>query len=256
MEATILAQDGVFLRKRVVDTTFLGAVIDEYQRAVPVLLEPVKHKPIVGFWTFIEGDKKKFKLLDEMPLLKRFAHQVADSLRPLTGKPLRLLESIVFNKPPQKAGLLHWHQDVSYFPLEPDDQLACWIPFDVVTKDSGAMQYALGSHLREVRGSSNLLSNTPLPGETRQALPLNPEDEGLQVRVFDMLPGDMLVHEGRTWHCSGPNTSTRERRGLSFRYILGDTFYRTRGGSAGPFTKQTDLKDGDLVDTPAFPVMV
>lgn len=190
-----------------------------------------------------------------MPRFRNLAQEVADYVAGFAKGRLRLLESIVFNKPPNLSGKLHWHQDVSYFPLEPNNQIACWIPFDVVTDNSGAMVYALGSHLKGTRGSSNLLSGVPLEGETRDQLPRDPASEGYEVECFDMFPGDMLVHDGRTWHASGPNTSTRERRGLSFRYIVGDTWYRRRGGSAGPFTKQTELKDGDLVDDPAFPVM-
>ena len=246
---------GVFLEKRIIPPFRLARVIDEYQNTIPDIEEPVKHQPIVGFWTFVPGDKKKFKLLEDMPELKIMARSVAVYLNNLVEGKLRLLESIVFNKPPKKAGFLNWHQDTSYFPLDPNNQIAVWIPFDVVTENSGAMLYALGSHKAEGRGSSNLLSGEPLPGETRKPLPKDPQREGWEVKCFEMFPGDMLIHEGRTWHASGPNTSTRERRGLSFRYIIGDTLYRPRGGSAGPFTKQTDLKDGDLVDDPAFPVV-
>ena len=251
-----LIRDGVFVINRAFTPDQLAVVIDEYQRTTPDLPDPVKHRPIVGFWNFIAGDKKRFKLLDDMPELQNFAWEIANfHVKPLANAPLRLLEAIVFNKPPQRSGLLHWHQDVSYFPLEPNNQIACWIPFDVVTENSGAMVYALGSHLKGTRGSSNLISGVPLPGETRAALPKDPTVEGYEKRVYEMFPGDMLVHDGRTWHASGPNTSTRERRGLSFRYIVGETRYVMRGGSAGPFTKQTDLQDGDLVDDPAFPVV-
>jgi ectoine hydroxylase-related dioxygenase (phytanoyl-CoA dioxygenase family) len=252
---SLLEKEGVFRSLRVLDPETLGRVIDEYQSAVPNHDQPVKHHPIVGFWTFVGEDKKKFKLLEEMPHLRALSQLVANVVRDLADGELRLLEAIVFNKPPQRAGLLHWHQDTSYFPLEPNNQIACWIPFDVVTENSGAMVYAIGSHKAEQRGSSNLLSGVPLEGEVRRALPKDPRTEGFEVRCFDMFPGDILIHDGRTWHASGPNHSTRERRGLSFRYIVGETRYVTRGGSAGPFTKQTDLKSGDLVNDPAFPIV-
>lgn len=250
-----LERDGVFARDRAIRADTLAAAIDEYQATKPDLTEPAMHRPVVGFWTFVEGDKKRFRLLEKMPTLRGLAQEVADYVATFTDGRLRLLESIVFNKPPKVSGFLHWHQDVSYFPLDPNNQIACWIPFDVVTRDSGAMLYALGSHDKGTRGSSNLLSGVPLEGETRMALPIDPSTEGYQVKCYEMFPGDMLVHDGRTWHASGPNTSTRERRGLSFRYIVGETRYMKRGGSAGPFTKQTELKDGDAVDDPAFPVM-
>jgi ectoine hydroxylase-related dioxygenase (phytanoyl-CoA dioxygenase family) len=251
----VLDEEGVFILHRAIKPDMLGPAIDEYQSTDPDLLEPAMNQPVVGFWTFVAGEKKRFRLLEKMPAIASLAREVAGYVSLFTDERLRLLESIVFNKPPQKAGLLHWHQDVSYFPLEPNNQIACWIPFDVVTENSGAMVYAIGSHLKGTRGSSNLLSGVPLDGETRDRLPRDPRTEGYETRCFEMLPGDMLVHDGRTWHASGPNNSTRDRRGLSFRYIVGETRYKKQGGSAGPFTKQTNLQDGDLVDDPAFPVM-
>ena len=255
LEKDALSTDGVFVRDRVIKPDTLAHVIDEYQGTEPELSDPAMHQPVVGFWTFVEGDKKRFRLLERMPALLGLAQEVANYVSTFTEGRLRLLESIVFNKPPKISGLLHWHQDVSYFPLEPNNQVACWIPFDVVTRNSGAMLYALGSHLRGTRGSSNLLSGVLLEGETREQLPPDPSTEGYKVQCYEMFPGDMLVHDGRTWHSSGPNTSSRQRRGLSFRYIVGETRYMKRGGSAGPFTKQTTLKDGDVVADPAFPVM-
>ena len=177
----VLERDGVFLLRRSFQPQQLAAVIDEYQSTVPDLDEPAMHQPVVGFWTFVEGDKKRFRLLEQMPALNALALEVAEYVKTLTDGRLRLLESIVFNKPAKKAGLLHWHQDVSYFPLEPNNQIACWIPFDVVTEDSGAMVYALGSHLKGTRGSSNLLSGVPLVGETRPQLPRDPRVEGYEI---------------------------------------------------------------------------
>ena len=50
---------------------------------------------------------------------------------------------------------MQWHQDVAYFPLEPNDQVAIWIPFEPVDKMSGALNYALGSHKHGLKGSTD-----------------------------------------------------------------------------------------------------
>jgi hypothetical protein len=65
----------------------------------------------------------------------------------------------------------------------------------------------------------------------------------------------MAFHSGLTWHMSGPNTvEGRQRRGLSLRFLVGDTYYKPREGSAASFIKQIYVEPGDLIDDPAFPV--
>lgn len=249
-----LAADGVELWTRSIPTSVLEAVIEEYEGSVPETTAVPKHVPIVVYRTHVEGKQRTIQLLAKMPQMLGLAKFVALMLRtsfPVTR--LRLLETVIFNKPPKESGVLHWHQDVSYFALEPNDQLAVWIPFDNVTAESGAMQYALGSHKLGMRASRDLHTNELLdPSDKRPAI----DPTGLQIFcAAPMYPGDMLVHDGRTWHMSGPNTVLGQpRRGLSFRFIVGDVVYDPRPGAAAPFLKQiNDLEAGQPVEDPAFP---
>jgi ectoine hydroxylase-related dioxygenase (phytanoyl-CoA dioxygenase family) len=208
----------------------------------------------VGFWTYTPGSHKSLKLLSDMPMMKGFSKVIAGKVRDLAdGKELRLLETIVFSKPPEISNTLRWHQDVSYFPFEPNNQIAVWIPFDVVTKESGAMVYALGSHKLGLRASTDLHTGEVFSGDDRPLIDV----EGLETRCMEMEPGDMLIHDGRTWHTTGPNTVVgRQRRGLSFRFLVGETRYKPRAGSSATFLKQTaDIRPGDLINDPAFPVL-
>lgn len=118
---------------------------------------------------------------------------------------LQLLETIIFNKPARTSNTLNWHQDVAYFPLKPNNQIAIWIPFEIVTKERGAMVYALGSHKLGIRGSTNLHTKQPFPNEDRELIPDDPGSLNLEVVCQEMTPNDMLIHDGYTWHYSGPN---------------------------------------------------
>lgn len=231
----------------------LNPVIEEYESSVPDKEEVPKHVPIVVYRTHVLGQERKIQLLSKMPHMKDLAVFVAGTLNPVAKGKLRLLETVIFNKPPLTSGVLHWHQDVSYFALEPNNQIAVWIPFDKVTKESGAMVYALGSHKLGLRASKNLLTGEQFPDERREPIDVS----GMNTKVMEMSPGDMLVHDGYTWHMSGPNTvEGQQRRGLSLRFLVGETRYAPRPGSAAPFLKQiNDLKEGDLIDDPAFPVL-
>ncbi len=231
----------------------LERVIAEYEGTEPSLTVMPKHEPIVVYWTHIVGATKKLAPLSQMPSLRQLAYEVADLIRYLADGEMRLLETIIFNKPPGVSNTLGWHQDVSYFPFDPNNQLAVWIPFDKVTKESGAMVYCIGSHKLGLRASTDLHSGKVFTGEERAPIDVT----GRDCRVMEMEIGDMLIHDGRTWHMSGPNTvEGRQRRGLSLRFLVGETRYLPRAGSAAAFLKQIDeLQPGDLISDPAFPVM-
>lgn len=251
-----LAEHGVELWREVLPQALLEPVIAEYEASEPESTEVPKHVPVVVYRTHVAGEMRRIQLLSKMPQMLKLAEYVADLIRigGLTKKQLRLLETVIFNKPPETSGVLHWHQDVSYFALEPNNQLAVWIPFDKVTKDSGAMQYALGSHKLGLRASHDLHTDIPLdPADTRPKIDVT----GMEVRCMEMDPGDMLIHDGYTWHMSGANkVQGQRRRGLSLRFLVGETRYAPRAGSAAPFLKQiNDLAPGDLIDDPAFPVL-
>lgn len=247
------SRDGVILLHEEVTKALMGVVIKEYEETDPDLPEITKHKPIVVFWKHVVGEKKRLKLLEDMPHLKCFASRMAGLVRSLCTGELRLLETVIFNKPPGTSNTLRWHQDVSYFPFKPNNQIAVWLPFDRVTRESGAMHYALGSHLKPLRASVDLHTNKPYEGETREVIPDEPEN----AQCMEMDVGDVLIHDGRTWHMSGPNTvEGQQRRGLSMRFLVGDTFYEPRPGSAAAFMKQIDdIPAGTKIDDPAFPIL-
>lgn len=249
-----LERDGVYLWRKAIHRVYLYHVIKEYEASEPESTEVPKHEAVVVYRTHVQGNTRRIQLLSNMPRMRSLAEIVADMLRPLVSGQLRLLETVIFDKPPNSSGTLHWHQDVSYFALEPNNQIAVWIPFDKVTRESGAMQYAIGSHKLGLRASRDLHTDELLdPNDTRPAINVC----GMEVRCMEMSPGDMLIHDGYTWHMSGPNTVEGQmRRGLSLRFLVGETRYAPRPGSAAPFLKQiNDLKAGDLIDDPAFPVL-
>lgn len=249
-------RSGVVLERNCLSRHFLEDVISEYESTNPDVEEIPKHLPIVVFWTHIQGEKKRIALLEKMPFMEEFSRAVASMVKHLADGELRLLETIIFNKPPGTSNVLRWHQDVSYFPFNPNNQIAVWIPFDLVTQKSGAMVYALGTHKMDLRASTDLHSGAVFEGEKRIPIPDDPTTIGIRTRVMEMDVGDMLIHDGRTWHMSGPNTvAGRQRRGLSLRFLVGDTYYEPRPGSAAAFLKQIDINPGDKIDDPAFPVV-
>ena len=257
-----LEEYGVEFIKNCIPDDIVNRVREEYDRVDSTLnnSEIPKNKPIVVLWTHVKGAQKRIATFDEMPELWNLIETVITPIvKNRLGQritKLQLLESIIFNKPATKDNVLHWHQDVAYFPLKPNDQFAVWFPLEIVTKERGAMTYALKSHKEGMKGSTDLHTRTKFDNEDRPLIPENPEESGFDVRTMEMTPNDMLIHNGKTWHYSGANqVEGYTRRGVSIRFIINEVVFDPRPGQGAAFTKQIEISPGQILNSPAFPVM-
>jgi len=255
-----LSDDGVIVLKNVIPDDYINNVREEYDILDASLntAEIVKDKPLIIFWKHVIGETKRITTFDEFPTLWKLIEEViVPVLRkqlPSKSSKLQLLETIIFNKPAKISNTLNWHQDVAYFPLKPNNQIAIWLPFEEITKEKGAMLYALGSHKAGIRGSVNLHTKEKFDNEDRELIPDNPEDDGFQVKVMEMTENDMIIHDGYTWHSSGPNeVEGYNRRGLSVRFIIEEARFDPRPGQGAAFTKQIEVAKGEVVKGKPFP---
>lgn len=255
-------QDGVVLLKGILPDEALSPVRAQYDQLDKSLTrtEIDRDKPLIVFWRHVVGEQKRIGHFEEFPALwKLITNYIVTGLRkkfPGKTQRLQLLETIIFNKPAEISNTLNWHQDVAYFPLKPNNQIAVWVPFEVVTAERGAMVYALGSHKHGIRGSTNLHTREKFAGEDRELIPENPSAEGFTVQCMEMTPNDMLVHDGYTWHYSGPNIiKGHTRRGLSVRFITDEASFDPRPGQGAAFTRQIDIKPGEILKGKPFPLL-
>ena len=137
-----LEKDGVVLLKNVFPKQTMDDVKNEYDKLDKDLTrqEILKDQPVIIFWKHVIGEQKRLCTFKEFPTLwnlidNHIVKIIQNNFQDLIKK-LQLLETIIFNKPFMVSNKLHWHQDVSYFPLKPNNQLAVWIPFESVTKDA------------------------------------------------------------------------------------------------------------------------
>ena len=257
-----LDENGVVLLKQVFPDNIMNSVREEYdvldQQLTRTEIEP--DRPLIVFWKHVVGEQKRNSHFDEFPSLWRLiTEHIVPTLRkqfPEKTKRLQLLETIIFNKPAKISNTLNWHQDVAYFPLKPNNQLAIWVPFEVATAERGAMVYALGTHKLGVRGSTNLHTREVFENEDRELIPDDPRSEGHEVVCIEMTPNDLLVHDGYTWHYSGPNVvEGHTRRGLSVRFITDEAVFDPRPGQGAAFTRQISLEPGQAIEGDAFPLL-
>ena len=255
-----LNNDGVIILKNVIPDQYIDNVREEYDILDESLTstEIVKDKPLIVFWKHVVGETKRITTFEEFPTLWKLIEEViVPTIReklPSKSSKLQLLETIIFNKPAKISNTLNWHQDVAYFPLKPNNQIAIWLPFEKITKEKGAMLYALGSHKEGIKGSTNLHTREKFDNEDRELIPDNPEESGFKVRVMEMSQNDMIIHDGYTWHSSGPNeVEGYNRRGLSVRFIIEEALFDPRPGQGAAFTRQIDVNPGEVVKGKPFP---
>jgi phytanoyl-CoA hydroxylase len=140
--------------------------------------------------------------------------RLLDCVEPITGPNIALFASHYICKPGGDGLPVLWHQDGSYWPLEPMEVATAWLAVDDSSVENGCMRVIPGSH----RGPA--LQHQK---HDRQAV-LHTEIESSQVdesRAVDVeIPsGGISLHHPWLVHGSNPNHSAKRRCGLTIRYI-------------------------------------
>lgn len=144
---------------------------------------------------------------------------VLDAVEAVLGPDILLLATHFFCKYPstsQTERFVAWHQDVTYWGLEPPLAITAWYAVDDSDAENGCMRAIPGTHraLRE-HGTSgregNLLS-------INQEVPVTEAEEGQAVDL-PLRAGEISLHHGMLIHGSNPNRSDRRRCGLTIRYV-------------------------------------
>ena len=155
------------------------------------------------------------------PLWRLATHpRIVDTMRELAGEDLLLGGTRFFVKYPRgdEGEFFTWHQDATFWGLEPPTAFTCFVALDPCTPESGCLRVIPGSHHRGLvphRRSPEVAGNM-----LRRAQEIPPEhvrdDEAVDVALE---PGQMSVHDARLFHASGANRSERRRCSFTAVYI-------------------------------------
>lgn len=174
----------------------------------------------------------------------------------LESSKVNLFYDQVFVKEPGTSNSTPWHQDLPHWPLHGVQVLSFWVALDVVTVESGGLEYVETSHLWEKRyqpisfAGPNYYPRDP----TLELIPdIAAMRSDLKISAFDMAPGDVLVFDARIVHGAGGNRrSDVRRRGYSIRYCGDDVTFAPRKG-AFPLASDPGLTSGSALDCDLFP---
>ena len=171
--------------------------------------------------------------------------KVLDAVEDAIGPDILCWTTTFFIKEANSPGFVSWHQDSTYWGLDPDEVITAWIAFTEVNEANGYMQVIPGSHKIDqlphvdTFHKDNLLSRgqeIAVEVDTSKAV-------GIELRA-----GEMSLHHIKLVHGSEPNRSADRRIGLAIRYI--PTYVRqTKVRDAAMLVRGTD-KYGHFDDEP------
>jgi len=150
------------------------------------------------FWVRLVGDARLLDIAEQF-----------------IGPDIALFASHYISKPPFDGQAVLWHQDGSYWPLQPMEVVTLWLAVDDALPENGCMRVIPGTQhldLQRMRRRTDVAN--VLSSEIDPAL----VDEGRAVDCA-LRAGGVEVHHPNIIHGSNANTSPRRRCGLTIRYI-------------------------------------
>lgn len=141
---------------------------------------------------------------------------VLDAVEDLIGPNIRLFHLSVWPKNPHEPTYINWHQDATYFGLDPEIQVTAWVALSDAPIEAGCMEMVPGTHrLGQLHHAENHSNNILLSkGQTVDVPFERKETEFMPVKA-----GQMSMHHTHVIHASGPNNTDFRRVGLGFSYI-------------------------------------
>ena len=142
--------------------------------------------------------------------------ELLDMVEAIVGPDILVFHTTVWIKEGGSDSFVPWHQDGTYFGLEPFEQITAWVALTRSTREMGCLRFLPGSHRegqvqhRDTDDEKLMLSR----GQTIQRR----MDEAGAVHV-EFQPGEVSFHHTMTMHTSGPNRSTERRIGIGISYI-------------------------------------
>lgn len=167
---------------------------------------------------------RKAALTTKSHLLSRalwdLVHQpvIVDAAARLIGPDVLVWGAGFFKKVAGSPDYVSWHQDATYWGLEPPDIVTAWVALSPSTVESGCLRVVPGSHCwpilphRETYADHNLLS---------RGQEIAVDTTGKPVVEVLLAPGQMSLHHVLLAHNSEPNRAAHDRVGFAIRYIGG-----------------------------------
>ena len=142
--------------------------------------------------------------------------RILDAVEGLLGPNILAWNTNWFSKMPGDKTFISWHQDGTYWNLNPPSVVTAWVALTPSQPDNGGLRVIPGTHTqpkmpqRETINDDNALSRG-------QEIAIDIGDGNI-VEVA-LMPGEMSLHHIWIAHGSKANTGTVPRIGVAIRYV-------------------------------------
>ena len=156
---------------------------------------------------------------------------ILDAVEDVIGPDVLCWTSTFFIKEAQSPGFVSWHQDSTYWGLDPADVVTAWVSLTHSNPVSGCMKVMAGTHIGDQIPHVDTYHKDNLLSRGQEiAVEVDPS------KAIDLVlkPGEISLHHIKLVHGSEPNTGNDRRIGMAIRYIP-------------PHVRQTKVADSALL---------
>lgn len=154
----------------------------------------------------------------------------------------RLLHDHVINKPQGRNGVVPWHQDYTYWPVDNPGGLSFWLPFSDLGENSGIIEAVPRSHLWGEEKPIDFMNDTKNFDESN-------------IKRLTVKKGDLVILHSLTWHRTSKNTSSMERIAYISLWIPANSKYMPKHASWHPVNDNVTVKEGETLNNDWFPII-
>jgi ectoine hydroxylase-related dioxygenase (phytanoyl-CoA dioxygenase family) len=174
--------------------------------------------------------------------------KVLDAVESILGPNLLVWESAWFVKLAKDKSFISWHQDGTYWSLDPPNVVTAWVALSESTPENGCLRVVPGTHKPpflpqiDTYAKDNALSRgQEIAVEVDEAQAVN----------LALRPGEMSLHHVAIVHGSAANNSDGPRIGLAIRYITPEVVQKAAERQLVLLVRgKDDYGHFDLIDPP------
>ncbi|MGI9615238.1 MAG: phytanoyl-CoA dioxygenase family protein [Acidimicrobiales bacterium] len=140
---------------------------------------------------------------------------VLDAVEDIIGPNILIYHTTTWIKEPGQPAYVLWHQDATYFFLEPYEHITAWVALSDSTEESGCVRVLPRSH------NLGQLPHIDAPDEFNM-IKRGQGVEGYEDEEGELLPvmaGELSLHHTHLLHRSGGNNTNDRRIGVGVSYI-------------------------------------
>jgi hypothetical protein len=142
--------------------------------------------------------------------------RILSAVESILGPNLLAWNTHWFIKEPGDGRYVAWHQDLTYWHLEPDHAITAWIALSPVTAETGAMQMVAGTHKQDVVAHVDTWKSGAMLSRGQEIAVEVDEAAAFDV---ELAPGQLSLHHHKIFHASPANRGGDRRIALAIRYI-------------------------------------